>query len=112
MVALGHAQPPDRDAPGMFKLAADGALRGLLESAGFVEVRVRAVALKHRWESIGEYIDQTVELSQSMTDTLAKLSEPDRRAIREQMTAGAGAFTAADGSVTLPGSSLVGIADA
>jgi ubiquinone/menaquinone biosynthesis C-methylase UbiE len=112
LIALGHAEPPDRDAPGMFSLAADGALRELLESAGFVEVRVQPVALNYRFESAGAFIDQMGELSQSMSNTVQKLSESGRRAIREQITEGVSAFTAADGSVSVPGSSLVGVADA
>ncbi len=42
LIELGFAEPPDPDEPGMFKLAGDGVLRELLESAGLVDVKVRA----------------------------------------------------------------------
>ncbi len=45
MIALGHSEPPDPTAPGMFSLAAPGRLQGLLETAGFTEVIVKPVAL-------------------------------------------------------------------
>src|SRR6201996_5863271 len=46
MVALGFAQPPEPGEPGMFKLAGDGALQGLLEGAGLVDVVVTPVAME------------------------------------------------------------------
>lgn len=112
MVALGHAEPPDPNAPGMFRLSADGALQEVLESAGFVEVRVQAVGVERRYEKIGEFIDETVELSPIMGSAFRELPETDRLQIVERITAEAEPFTAADGSVTLPGSTLVAFASA
>ncbi len=112
MVALGHAEPPDPSGPGMFRLAGEGVLRELLESAGFVEVRVQPVGVERRYEAMSEFIDETVELSPIMGSTFRELPETDRREIVEQMTAAAEPFTAADGSVTLPGRSLVAFASA
>ena len=45
LVELGHAEPPDPNAPGMFALADPGRLPELLEEAGFVEVVVDSVDL-------------------------------------------------------------------
>lgn len=112
MVALGHAEPPDPNAPGMFRLSGDGALQEVLESAGFVEVRVQAVGVERRYEKIGEFIDETVELSPIMGSAFRELPETDRLQIVERITAEADPFTAADGSVTLPGSTLVAFASA
>ncbi len=112
MVALGHAEPPDPNAPGMFRLSADGALQEVLESAGFVEVRVQAVGVERRYEKIDEFIDETVELSPIMGSAFRELPETDRLQIVERITAEAEPFTAADGSVTLPGSTLVAFASA
>lgn len=112
MVALGHAEPPDPNAPGMFRLSGDGALQEVLESAGFVEVRVQAVGVERRYEKIGEFIDETVELSPIMGSAFRELPESDRLQIVERITAQAEPFTAADGSVTLPGSTLVAFASA
>ena len=112
MVALGHAEPPDPSGPGMFRLAADGALQELLESAGFEDVTVRTVQLKREYTEIGGFIDETVELSPMMGSAYRELSESDQRQIVAQITAAAEPFQAADGSVMLPGSSLVAVAGA
>ncbi len=112
MIALGHAQPPDPEAPGMFRLAGEGRLQELLEAAGFVEVTVQAVALERHYTELDGYIEETVDMSPMFSATFHELGESEQREIAEQITAGAREFTAADGAVTLPGSSLVAIASA
>lgn len=112
MVTLGHAEPPEPGAPGMFRLAADGVLRELLESAGFIEVSVEPVALERHYRALSDFIDETIELSPITGDTLRRLPEPDQRAVTDWITDAAQPFTAADGSVMLPGSSLVAVASA
>jgi ubiquinone/menaquinone biosynthesis C-methylase UbiE len=112
MVALGHANPPDPTGPGMFRLAADGALQELLESTGFEDVTVRPVELSREYTDVASYIDEQIELSPMLGSTYRELPEADQRAVVERMTAAAQPFTGADGSVTLPGSSLVAVASA
>ena len=112
MVALGHADPPDPTGPGMFRLAADGALQELLESAGFEDVTVRRVELKREYTAMDGYIDEQIELSPMMGSVYRELPEADRRQIIDGITAAAQRFTAADGSIVLPGSSLVAVASA
>jgi ubiquinone/menaquinone biosynthesis C-methylase UbiE len=112
MVTLGHAEPPEPNAPGMFRLAADGAVRELLESAGFVEVTVEQVALQRHYKALADFIDETVELSPIMGAAFRRLPEADQQAVRDAVTGAAAPFAAADGSVMLPGSSLVALASA
>jgi ubiquinone/menaquinone biosynthesis C-methylase UbiE len=112
MVALGHADPPDPAGPGMFRLAAGGALQEVLESAGFEDVTVRPVELRREYADIGSYIAEQIELSPMMGSAYRELPEADQRAVVDRMTAAAEPFTAADGSVVLPGSSLVAVASA
>lgn len=112
MIALGHAQPPDRNAPGMFRLAGEGLLQELLESAGFIDVSVHALALERRYTKLEQYIDETVDMSPMFRNTFPELAEPQRRELVKRITTAAGDFTAADGSVVLPGSSLVAVASA
>jgi SAM-dependent methyltransferase/DNA-binding transcriptional MerR regulator len=110
MVSLGHAEPPPPGPPGMFALGGDGQLQALLESAGFVEVRVEPVALERHFADLDSFIAETVELSPMFRGTFNELSESDQREIVNQIADGAREFTAADGSVTFPGSSLVAVA--
>jgi ubiquinone/menaquinone biosynthesis C-methylase UbiE len=112
MVGLGHAEPPDPDAPGMFALAEPGRLQEVLEDAGFVEVSVEPVALQRRYEHVDQYIQDTVDMSPIFGTTFHELPEAEQEAVIEQIRTGAEPFTSADGSVVLPGSSLVGVGSA
>ncbi len=112
LIELGHAEPPDPDAPGMFSLAAPGALQELLENAGFVEVRVEPVTVKREYERLEQYIEETSELSPMFSGRFRELNEEQRQAVVELLTRNAEPFIAGDGSVTLPGSTLVAVAGA
>ena len=112
MIELGLAERPDPDAPGMFRLAADGALAELLESAGFTDVKVAPVSLERHYNDADEFVEETLELSPMMRRTLAEVSESDRQRVGERILAATQAFTDDDGSVLLPGSSLVAVASA
>jgi ubiquinone/menaquinone biosynthesis C-methylase UbiE len=112
MIELGLAERPDPNAPGMFRLAADGALVELLESAGFTDVKVAPVSLERRYNTADEFVEETLELSPMMRRTLAEVSEPDRQRVSERILAATRAYTDDDGSVLLPGSSLVAVASA
>ena len=66
MIKLGHTQPPDPNAPGMFALAAPGRLAELLESAGFVDVdrrRRRARRASVRADARVVPVAETLDLS-------------------------------------------------
>jgi ubiquinone/menaquinone biosynthesis C-methylase UbiE len=112
MIALGHAQAPDPTAPGMFRLAGDGRLQELLESAGFVEVGVDRVRLERHYADLDLFIEETVDMSPMFSDAFRELTESAQHEVIEQVTAGAQEFVAPDGSVTLPGISLVAVASA
>ncbi|MGH2909083.1 MAG: class I SAM-dependent methyltransferase [Solirubrobacteraceae bacterium] len=112
MVELGHAEPPDPSIPGQFSLAGDGALTEVLEGAGFLEVKVAPVAMQRTFASLDEYLAETIEMSPTLGETVAALSDSERAAIREWVADQARPFTDDDGSLVLPGSSLVAGADA
>ena len=112
MTDLGHAPPPDRNAPGMFALAGEGRLAELLQGAGFVEVSISPVALERRFQSAEEYLEETVDLSANMAAAFTDLDSGQRAEVLERIGAAAGAFRAGDGSLVLPGSSLVASAGA
>jgi SAM-dependent methyltransferase len=111
MVELGHAERPDPDAPGMFRLAPAPRLRELLESAGFVEVEIGPVGVERAYDTVDDYIAETLDLSGMMREALQGLGEAERESVSEKIRALAAPFTAADGSLRLSGSSLVASAD-
>jgi SAM-dependent methyltransferase len=112
LTELGYAPPPDPDVPGMFSLAADGALVDLLRSAGFIDVEVTPVPLVRASDSIEDYIAETAEMSVSFNATFDGLSGGQQAEVAARIAAAAAPFTSPDGAVRLPGSSLVAGADA
>jgi SAM-dependent methyltransferase len=112
MIELGHAEPPAPDAPGMFTLASEDRLAELLRGAGFVDVSVLPVALERRYPSLGEYVRETTDMSPIFGAGFRELDGDQQAAVVDRITAAGSAFTAADGSVVLPGSSLVASAAA
>jgi SAM-dependent methyltransferase len=112
MVQLGHAEPPDPAAPGMFALAGDGRLTELLESAGFEDVVVSPVALARHYDELSGFIDETIDMSPLFSSTYQELSPDEQAAAVAAITAAVQPCVADDGTVTLPGSSLVASAGA
>ena len=108
LIELGHAEPPDPDAPGPFALATDGALAEVLEDAGFTEVDVvtgaAAAPLRHhrrRW------CWRAPTSRPASAPPTAALTDEQQAEVAAHMASGAAPFTDDDGSVTLPGVSLV-----
>ncbi len=112
VVALGHAPPPDPDAPGMFRLAGDDRLPELLHAAGFTDVTVTAVPLRRGYATVEDYVAETVEMSPTFGSLLRELDSAQQAEVAARVAQGAAPYTADDGSVALPGSSLVAIASA
>jgi SAM-dependent methyltransferase len=112
MVKLGHASPPDPDAPGMFTLAPEGSLQNLLEGAGFIDVEVGAVALERRYDAVEQYVQDTVDMSPMFSGRFRELDEGQQADVVARIRTAAKRFVQPDGSVVLPGSSLVAAASA
>jgi len=112
LVERGLVGPPRPGAPGPFALGDRGRLRELLEGAGFVDVRIEAVELVRRQASFDEMWEATLDISPSFHDTV--LSRPAGEI--EQLKAGVAArlepFTAPDGTLAVPGRSLLASASA
>jgi SAM-dependent methyltransferase len=112
LVELGHAEPPDPDAPGPFALAAPGRLQELLEAAGFVDIAVDTVELLETWTSAEEFVAGTRDVSSLFRAAFDALSEGQREEVVRKIAALAEPYTAADGAVRLPARTLVAAADA
>lgn len=106
LVELGHAEPPDPTAPGMFALADPARLRELLEAAGFLEVTVEPIRLSRSEASVAAYIDETADLARGFGEVRERLSPEERVAVQEQIATFSEPFAADDGSLRFPASSL------
>jgi SAM-dependent methyltransferase len=111
LVELGHVEPPDPDAPGMFTLADAERLRGLLEDAGFVDVVVESVELSRADASIEAYLEETIDVSSRFAEVWQRLSKRHRDELRDRIASLAAPFVSAEG-VRFPGRSLVAAAAA
>ncbi len=107
MVELGHMPRPDPGAPGMFTLGGNGRLNDLLQDAGFVEVTVAPVSLERRYPTAAQYVAETMELSHMFRSAYRELGPEQQAEVTARIAIALQPFTAPDGSVSLPGRSLV-----
>jgi SAM-dependent methyltransferase len=112
LVELGHAEPPDPDAPGPFALSAPGALAELLEDAGFTEVEVSEVDVSRRYATVNDIVAEAADVSPGFSTTFRGLNAEQQAEVTAHMAAGAKPFTDPDGHITVPGISLVARATA
>jgi SAM-dependent methyltransferase len=109
---LGLAPQVDPDAPGPFALSAPGRLRELLDEAGFTGVLAEAVGVERTYAELDEFLDETLDLSQQLASVWARLSDRQQGELIEALRRRLEPFTAADGSLRLPGRSICALAHA
>ena len=112
LVELGHAPPPDPDAPGPFSLSAPARLQEMLEGAGFVDVVVEPLDLPHVSMTVDEQVEEKLDLSWTFADAYEGLSDEGRAAVKAKIRELAKPFTGVDGLITLPARALVASAEA
>jgi SAM-dependent methyltransferase len=108
---LGGA-PAEPDAPGMFAFAAEGRIEDLLYTAGFAEVEVSAVDVAFGAASFDEFWEIEFDQSPALQDALAAATPEQRDAIHDGVERRLAPWTAEDGSLSVPGRSLVAVASA
>ena len=112
LVRLGHVPAPDPKAPGMFALSDPVRLAEIVADAGFVDVVVDAIRLDRPYPGVDEFLAETRDLSRIFSEVYERLSDAERKQLVDEIVTRARPFTASDGSLTLPGSSLVAGASA
>jgi ubiquinone/menaquinone biosynthesis C-methylase UbiE len=109
---LAEAESPEPGAPDPFALSSSQRLRGLLDEAGFLEVEIEILDLTQRYEDIDALLTESLALSPSLADLSERMGAAKRRRFEQRVAELADAYVADDGSVLLPGRSLVAAASA
>jgi ubiquinone/menaquinone biosynthesis C-methylase UbiE len=108
IVQGGYMEAPDRNAsPGIFSLADPERLQELIEEAGFVDVLVEAIDVMRDYDEFDEFWAETLDLSPSLGVALDRLTDEQRADVLRRARSLAEPYTDSDGSLHLPGVSLV-----
>jgi ubiquinone/menaquinone biosynthesis C-methylase UbiE len=113
LVQGGYMEPIDRTvSAGIFSLADPQRLQEMLEEAGFVDVLVESIDVTREFDRFGEFWDESLELSPSLSDALQRLTDEQRDDLQRRAESLAEPLTDGDGAIHLPGVSLVASATA
>jgi SAM-dependent methyltransferase len=116
LLERGLAPPPPPESaehvPGPFALGDPERLRALLGEAGFVEVTIAALDVAQLHESFDAYWETILDLSRELHDLVLSQPAAEVEAIRAGVAARLAPHTAPDGTLKIPGRSLVGRAEA
>ena len=113
LVQGGYMEPIDRTvSAGIFSLADPQRLQEMLEEAGFIDVLVESIDVTREFDRFGEFWDESLELSPSLSDALQRLTDEQRDDLQRRAESLAEPLTDGDGAIHLPGVSLVASATA
>ncbi len=87
-------------------------MRELLQQAGFAEIDVQAIDIAQRYDSFDEMWETTLDISHAFHDAVLSRPEPEIAEIRAGLAARLEPYTAPDGTLTIPGRTLVASASA
>ena len=103
---------PGRYEPGPFALSDPERVRDLLAQAGFVEVDVQSLDIAQHHDSFATYWETTLDIFQSFHDAVLSRPEPEIAEIRTGLQARLEPYTSDEGTLEIPGRTLVACASA
>jgi len=112
LIERGLSPPPQEGSPGPFALGSRSTLTGLLEEAGFSEPRVEELELARRHPSFEDLWDSTLDLSRVFHDTVLDRPAAEVEEIKSSLEERFAPYTAADGTLVIPGRTLLACATA
>jgi SAM-dependent methyltransferase len=112
MIERGHMQREPPDTPGPLAFAVPGRIEELLDAAGFDDVEVQAVDLEFHSPNLDDWWDHAVGTSGRIAKIVAGLSPAEHYAVRDAVDAAYADFVQSDGSLAIPGRTLVAAASA
>jgi SAM-dependent methyltransferase len=112
LVERGLVSAPEGDRPGPFALGDPERVRSLLMHAGFTEVLLDAVDVYQQHASFDAFWETMLDISRELHDIVLERPAAEIEQLRVAVAARLAPHTAADGSLTIPGRSLVAAASA
>ena len=88
LVRLGHVEPPDPAAPGMFALADRDLLERLVRDAGFASLHLEEVGLLGEDPSFEEYWASVLDMSMNARTAIEALSDEQAAEVRDAVRQG------------------------
>jgi SAM-dependent methyltransferase len=108
----GLLSPPDGDRPGPFALGDPERVRVLLMRAGFTDVLLDTIDVRHRHESFDAFWETMLDISRELHDVVLAQPAGEIERLRAEVAARLAPHTDPDGSLTIPGRSIVAAASA
>jgi len=112
LISFGLAEPPNPDEPGPYSMSDPELVRSMLEDAGFGEVRIEALDVPRTAPSFDAWWATHLDLSVATRTAFEKADEEQTLAIEAEIARRLEPHTAADGSISVPGRTLVAAAEA
>jgi SAM-dependent methyltransferase len=112
MVERGLMQQEPPGTPGPLAFGVPGRIEELLDATGFDDVEVGALDLEFHAPSLDAWWDHAVSTSGRISKIVPTLSPAEHYALRDAVDAAYAEFVQADGSVAIPGRTLVASAGA
>lgn len=112
LVQGGHMDPPDPSAPGVFNMADEDRLRGLVEGAGFSDVRLEEIPVVHEFPSAEEFLATMADTAGPMAVVLRGLSDDELSEAQAFVEQGFAQFATDDGAYSVPGMARGAVATA
>ena len=110
LIERGYMEPPEPGAPGPFTMGSEARTRGLLEQAGFRQVRFEEVPVSLPFRDVEAYVAWGIEVSPGFASALAPVPEDERASLQTEMGARLAAFATPEG-YELPGVVLCAVAE-
>jgi SAM-dependent methyltransferase len=105
LVERGLMPPPDPSGPSPFAMGSADATRGLLEGAGFTDVRTEELPVRFRFRDLDDYMSYSADTGGPAALVLRELPDEEGQALKAQLGAAFAIFRA-DGGYELPGLAL------
>lgn len=109
LIEREHLPAPQPGAPGVFSMASEQRTRGLLEGAGFGNVRTDEVPVTFAYRSLDEYEQWIMDVGGPLATVTRRLPKEERDAVRAQLATKFEPFATDDG-YAFPGTALCAVA--